>query len=281
MLKCTNCGSEIPDTEEKCLTCWFNAGPPNVRAAEMEEETQALEERYQKAFDVAAANGYLSLLEKFDATVKQTSAVINGDLDFIDFFIRSEKNLYSNYERAVAGQLRKPAAQDFDRERRAVGAIIFGAYAREIRYAALSLNGSGPQSYGPYAINLREVAVKSRATVLENNSYDFIRKHNIMPGDKLPLGYITSWDNRHKLAVAKLAGQIKPSTTEADFSQLLLSSVGQRATDEFIEVHIYGAFDLNAIESIKGSSTVSSKERETLRRVKRHLQNAGKAWIEG
>jgi siderophore synthetase component len=48
------------------------------------------------------------------------------------------------------------------------------------------------------------------------------------------------------------------------------------------EVHIYGTFDLNAIESVKGISTSGSRdERDLLRMVKQRLNNAGKAWIEG
>jgi hypothetical protein len=282
MLKCTNCDVDIPDTEEKCLTCGFNAGPPNVRAAERAEEVQALEERYQKAFDTAKANGCLPTLEKFDESLKQTSAVINDFLDFLDFFTRSSKNLYTNYESAVEGRIRKPAPLDDDRERRIAGAIMFGGYAREIRYGALSLDSGGPQSYGPYAMKLKDIAIRSRATVLENNSYDFVQKHNLKPRVKLPLGYIAPWYNRHKLAVAKLAERITPSTDETEFARILLFSEGNRATDEFIEVHIYGPFDLNAVESIKGSSIGSSREdREILPLFKRRLSNAGIEWIEG
>ena len=281
MLKCRICNSEIPDTVEKCFTCGFYAGLPNVRVAERAEEIQALDERYQKAFDIAKVHGYLSLLEKFDESLKQTSAVINSDLDSLYFFIRSSRSLYSNYERGVKGQIRKPAARDDARKRLGVGAILFGDYADEITYAALSLDGSGPHSYGPYAMKLKDIAVTNRATLLENNSYDFVPKHNLKPGNKPPPGYITSWNNRNKLAVAKLAERITPDTKETDFARLLLFSEGNRATDEFVEVHIYGTFDSKAVESIKGSSVnIPEDEQHLLRIFKQHLQRAGIEWIE-
>jgi hypothetical protein len=159
--------------------------------------------------------------------------------------------------------------------------MIFGGYAAEIRYAALSLDGRGLKSFGSYAIKLREVTIIERATLLEDNSYQFIWKHNIQPREDIPPGYKATWRERHKLAVAKLAGQISSGTTEQEHSKILLFSEGDRATDEFIEVHIYGRFDNKAIESVKGISTISGKyERASLSIIKDHLKSAGKAWIE-
>lgn len=281
MLNCKNCGSAVPDTDDLCPTCGTPAGPPNVRVADRPEELHALEERYREAYKAARDGDYLPVLEEFEEALKQTHAVINVDLEFLHFFTRNSRNLYTTYEQAVEGRMRKPALLELDQKRRAVGGTLFGSYAREISYAALSLDGSGPHSYGPYALKLRDVAVRNRATVLENNSYDFVQKHELKPGDRPPLGYVASWENRNKLAVAKLAEFLTPTMTTADFQGLLLSSAGNRATDEFIEVLIYGTFDFNAIESVKGSSALGSRdERALLRMVKQHLVSAGKEWIE-
>jgi hypothetical protein len=279
MLNCKVCGSGIPDTEEKCFTCGFNAGPPNVRAAEADVPT--LDKRYRAAIAKATTAGSLSVLERFEHAVKGTCAVINADLRFLHYFVTSGEALYANYEGGVAGRIRKPAEFYNDLKRRGVGGTLFGGYAGEIIYAALSLDGAGPKSYGPYAIKLRDIAVSKRATVLENNSYDFTKKHRLGPGDPRPVGYMANWENRHKLAVVKLAEYITPTTTDAEFAKLLLTSAGDRGTDEFIEVHVYGTFDLNAVESVKGSSKLGSRDdRALLRIVKAHLSNAGKLWIE-
>jgi hypothetical protein len=87
MLICGKCGSEISDIEEKCSTCGWHAGPPNVRAAEKDEERGALEERYSKAIANAKATGSYPSLEKFDEDMRRTSVVINVDLDFLRHFI--------------------------------------------------------------------------------------------------------------------------------------------------------------------------------------------------
>jgi hypothetical protein len=281
MLKCSKCGSEIPDTEERCPTCGFNVGPPNIRAAARPEEEEALEKRYQSALELAVKNDCLSIVQRFQQSVKQSSAVLNVNLNFLHFFVTSESSLYTNYEGGVRGGLRKPASLYDDLERRGVTGTLFGSYADRIIYAALSMDGSGLDSYGHYAIKLREVAVENRATILENNSYTFRKKHNIQPGDRGPLGCIATWANKDKLAVAKTAEYIKRNTREVDFPRLLLSSTGDRKTDEFMEVQIYGTFDLNALESVKGRSNVGPKnDRDLLRMVKEHLKNLGKDWIE-
>ncbi len=281
MLSCPICQSQIPDTEEKCLTCGYNAGSPNVRAAESEQESRALEARYQAALNDAQKRGCRSVVERFSNAVLTSSAVINVDIRFLHFFVTNSTSLYANYEHGVGGKVRKPALFQNDAVRRSVGSALFGAYASEIIYAALSLDGHGPHSYGSYTLTLKEVAIRQRATVLEQNSYAFVKKHNLIDGIERPQASLAPWATRNKLAVAKMAPYITSQTTDADFAGLLISSSGDRKTDEFIEVHIYGTFDLAAIESIIGSSKGGSRdERSLLRMIKPHLKKAGITWVE-
>ena len=281
MLTCPQCASLIPDTREKCLTCGYNAGPPNVRAANATDEVLALEERYQNALDSARTKGCLPMVEGLCNAIEKSSAVINVDAWFLDFFANNPTALYTNYEKAVDGNARKPATFENDTARRVAGSTLFGEYAGEIIYGALSLTGLGPHSYGPCAMTLKEIAISQRTTVLENNSYDFVRKHKLLLGKKRPAGYFATWPNRGKLAVAKLEPYITAQTTDAELHQLLLSTAGNRATDEFLEVHIYGTFDLAAIESVRVNSKAASREDRThLRMAKAHLKRAGISWID-
>lgn len=282
MLNCKICSSEVLDTEEKCSTCHWYAGPPNVRAAEKQEERDALEARYINAIEKARTDGNEQYLASFDDSMKKTCAVINVDLDFLHQFIANSKLIYTNYRLGVEGQSRRPANDRDDKDRETIGAMLFGHFAKEIRYAALSRDGSGPKSYGgPYAMKLREVTISNRATLLEDNSYVFIAKHNIQPRQNIPLGHTSIWSERHKLAVAKLADSISPNMTEQDHSQILLFSEGDRNTDEFIEVLIFGGFDNKAIESVKGVSSVKGKyERAVISKIKDNLKKARKDWVE-
>lgn len=288
MIICISCKSNIADNEEKCPTCGWNAGPPNVRTVSREEEREALEKRYNEAIQNAISKGAQHALESFDENMKRTCAVINMDIDFLHWFVTDDKLVYSTYDLSVDSEARKPATPKDDRHRKTVGAMLYGHKAKEIRYAALSLDGGGLTSYGPYTIRLREIAIMERATLLEDNSYQFISTHDIKPGGDIPPGYTATWKERHKLAVAKLADEIHSGTAEQEHPKILLSSEGNRGTDRFIEVHIYGGFDNNAIESVRGSSSVKATSdrrkakfnRAALSIIKDHLKKKGKAWVE-
>lgn len=281
MIICEQCSSEVLETEEKCATCGRFAGAPNVRSAQRQEEADALERRYLAAINRSHITGTDASLMMFDVDMELTCAVVNVELDFLFQFINDDRMTFSNYDLSVKGQTRKPAKARHDRHRRAIGAMLFGHYAEQIRYAAMSLDGGGLESFGPYAIRLRDVSVADRASLLEDNSYNFIPKHNLHPGEQIPPGYVATWRERHKLAVAKLAERISAGTTEQEHSRILLSSTGDRATDECIEVHIYGGFDNKAIESVRGSSPTRGKyELATISIVKDYLSRSGKAWVE-
>ncbi len=190
----------------------------------------------------AKTRGCHDRLIDFDGSMKNTSAVINVDIDFLYAFVTNEKLLYSTYGRSVRTQIRKPAKGEDDTHRLGVEGALFGSYSEEIRYGALSLDGAGVKSYGQYAIKLREVAVSERTSLMEDNSFVFVEKHNIRSSKDVPPGYTSTWQERNKLAVAKLAPRVTGSTSEAEYSGILLYSEGKYETDDFIEVAYIRAF---------------------------------------
>lgn len=281
LLDCQRCGSGIPDSVEKCPTCGHYAGPPNVRAALSADETSALNLRYDEAVERAKASGSYHQLLWLEEAGKASFAVVNVGLDFLFSFVTNDKLLYSTYSLATRSEIRKPASRSDEEDRLAVEAKLFGGYSDDIRYAALSADGSGVKSYGAFTLKLRDIAIADRATLLEDNSFDFVEKHGIRLRQRTPNGYRATWEERHKLVVAKLADRISPSTSRAELPKILLRSAGDRATDDFVEVHIFGAFDINAVESVTGNSSRLSKEEQAmLAVVKARLQKLGKAWIE-
>jgi hypothetical protein len=252
-----------------------------VRDVGRPEETEVLTERYEEAQEASEERGVQDSVGTFEDRMSETTAVLNMSLDGLYSFI-NDGSLYSTYRLQVEGESRKPAERQNDRDRTAIEGMFFGSYAKEIRYAALSMDGIGLTSYGRYTVILRNVAVEKRATLLEENTYHFANTHNMNPPDSsIPLGYRSVWEDRNELAVAKLACKITEETTTEDHAPLLLFSEGDRGTDEFIEVHLYGAFDVGAVEAVKGSSTAASK-RDTakLNVIKERLDKADKEWIE-
>jgi hypothetical protein len=285
---CLNCGSPVVPSEEKCPTCGSHVGFPNVRAVNAAPERAALQHRYKAALERAEFRGATAAVAGFRAAVETSSAVVNCSLYILRELAEDVNALYSNYYLAVRGEVRRAAEVENDTQRRAVGAILFGAYAENIRSAALSLDGIGLASYGAkgperlsYGLMLRDVAIAKRASLLEENEYDFVKRHSLTPSSALPVGYRCAWENRNELATAKLADIIGPETQPADYARILLSSTGDRASDQFIEVHIYGPFNLNSISSVSGNSAPKrSDDRAVLTKVKELLEKQGKQWIE-
>ncbi|MEX0655321.1 MAG: hypothetical protein WD151_14455 [Phycisphaeraceae bacterium] len=132
-----------------------------------------------------------------------------------------------------------------------VEGALFGSYGSEITYGALSLDSRGLPTYGDVFCRLRPVAVADRVSFLEKNSYAFIDEHNIGNYDSWPPGHRAVWKTRHLLASAKLGHEIHSGQTVSDWQRLLISSDGkERNNDEFIEAHLYGGFNIHAIEAI-------------------------------
>jgi hypothetical protein len=278
---CNHCGVVISEVADACLTCGEPLAPPNVRSASTPYEKTALEARYQKALSDGASYGSSERLGEFSQKLKTAGAVFNVDISFLHAFVTSDKALYTSYSLGVRGQLRKPAKIEDDRQRLAVEGIMFGSYGEKIRYAALSLNGPGLTSYGPYSVRLRDVAIDKRASLLEDNSYAFVKKHQLTADKQIPPGYRCTWEDREKLALAKLSHRLASAKDETQYPEILLFSEGKYETDDFIEVHIYGPFDSQAIESVVGSSKRGSDFEIALAvSVKEHLANAGRQWIE-
>src|SRR5206468_1602376 len=99
----------------------------------------------------------------------------------------------------------------------------------------------GLSSYGSVALRLKENYVEKRASLLEENSYVVRRS--------LPTAARATWDDRVMLAIAKLAPA--SDRTRDSLRRALLFCEGNRETDKFIEVHVWGGFTPDAIGSIE------------------------------
>ncbi|MDA3822031.1 MAG: hypothetical protein PF450_05385, partial [Bacteroidales bacterium] len=152
-----------------------------------------------------------------------------------------------------------------DRQRCAVGGILFGHYADSIVYGALSLTNPGVPTYGSVHCRLRSVAIEKRTSFLETNSYKFIQTHAVVAGSKLPSGFFACWDDRQKLVLTKIADRLSAGQGLSDWQKMIIHSEDKKQeNDEFIEAHIFEGFDWNAIESMVKSANVTMSRAESL-----------------
>jgi hypothetical protein len=187
--------------------------------------------------------------------------------------LSSDNQLYATFYQNVQANSRLPQDNEWDRIRQAVDALLFPYYYEDIRFGALSLDGSGVSGYGDYCISLRQAAIRERASVFEENTILFIKKRRIVAGDVLPLGYRASWKNRAMLAAAKLGGRLNPATTSDEYQALLIPLSARDA--DFIEVHIFGPIHRLAIKHLSGPQPRKKADKLILRSIIRKLNEIG------
>jgi hypothetical protein len=273
------CGAIIAWNVDRCPRCHGDAGAPNVRLVTSGPEKKALNERAADALGQAFVRGVASQVDSFSKTVaKQSVMVINLRADFLHDLLSKSRTLYATYHQTVKGGVRKPASFEDDRRRNGVDAILWGSISSSLSFGALSLDGAGLPSYGPIAVTIADPRCRSSATLLERNSFHFVEQHQLTPAKPIPIGYRASWDDRHFLVVAKLADKITASTSQDAFPKLLLTSAGNRHTDEFVEVFLYGSFDSQAIAKVVQSP--GGADAEELQLIKNARDIAGKLNID-
>lgn len=273
MLICPKCNYQTHEDYDRCVNCNADIGSPNVRRAEAERSE--LNDRYDAAMRDAAGRGAAGVAMAFEQAAAQSQAVINIDFHPLKTLIENERNHYANYYELVRGGVRSPADPDNDRDRAAADALLFGStIPGKIAFAALSIDGRGLISYGKYTLTLREGMIADRISLLEENSYTFVKRHDVSLNRPTPKGYRAVWADRGRLAAAKLAPQLSDMTQADDFARILLFSDGNRANDRFIEAHLYGSFTRATIEKVaapQGRQIGEAKLRELARK-------AGIAW---
>jgi len=281
METCPNCQCECELTEDFCVVCAYFLGYPNVRIAKRQEEVSSLSERYEKARSEAEELGFIQKFEKIEEQIRKSVAVINVPFNYLYTFMMDDRQLYSNYYGLVDGEVRKAAKEEYDRQRRVVDSLLFGSYADKIRFGVLSLDGSGLTSYGNFAMRLSNFAIERRSSVLEENSFQFVRKLEIRLSKPIPTGHRAGWDERHKLAMCKIFSELEDPLDQEQYQSLLVKNTCDRQKDGFIEVHIYGPFNNKAVDSVKMQAVENNPAIQALiEELKEHLSKTGTRWEE-
>jgi len=137
----------------------------------------------------------------------------------------------------------------------------------DLRFAALSLGDRGIRRYGPVWVGLKDKYISHRTTITESSSFKMVSGQLLM--EEFPRGYISTWDDRHKLAVAKLAHTITSDSDAHDFARLVLAQGGN--DDEFMEVQIAGPFNKQAFRYVAVDSSEFSGHFQTMMGILRDL----------
>lgn len=246
---CCNCESKYSENDETCPACSNHVGFPNVRFSDSSENVNALIERFLLARKSAKSRGCYKEFQEFRKHIKKKSGVvISMPAGIFRDLIKTPNKIYRNYEQLVqASEISSRGAQ-FDNLRHAISGCLFGSYNNKIAYGVLSLNKEGLPTYGDVFCLLRPVTIEKRTSFLEENSYRFVEKHNILSGR--PVGNWATWRTKHLLALVKLERFIEKGQKETDWENVFFLTNGKdRNLDDFIEAHIYGSINYSSIEN--------------------------------
>jgi len=260
---CPDCGHENDYSEVRCRCTRF-LGFPNRRIAE--EQAADLDIRYSSAVTQAAARGVAPLLIELERLAMTSTPVICLSVEAADDITRAGK--YRNYHTLVDQGQRDIASRIDDSDRTMVGSRLYPGFFQKIHYAALSPNGRGLSSYGDVAISWYVSAeyLEKRVSVHEENSYVFFDRHSLGNlGTPVPAGYVGSWNDRNKVAVAKLERKLTTAMGTASLESLLLDDSMSRAADDFVEIAIYAdegidSLDINRV-TVQNPPTDRDKQR--------------------
>lgn len=233
---------------------------PNVRAAQVPKEKQALEKRYQASLADATARGAEKVAQDFDTATQVSKAVIARPLRDADRLTSSDKELYSTYYKLLESGLRLPYEDEWETLRRFADTALFTGYEAEIRFAALCLDDMGLAEFGDCYLIVREDMIAHRATVFEENSALFLRGRH----ERVPEGYRAVWAERSKLCSAKCGGDLKPGTPASELATVLMRQKTATEESRFVEVHIYGPLSIRSFEKVvlKKNAKASKKSFE-------------------
>lgn len=249
---CSDCCNDMPRAASICPHCARPALYPNVRAAEVPEEVTELERRYLAAFDEASSRGDVHALREFEDEAKHSKAVLARTANELQRLATSDNQIYATYYELLSAGIIAHVEDRWSLRRALADEVMFHGYKKEIRFAALTLDMRGLSNYGDCYIVLRTDMIAHRASVFEENSTMFMKRHRILmdEADNLPRGYRATWDDRGRLCVAKLFQEIDAHTPKGEYSKLLLRQGATTAEDEFVEVHVWGPMTARTFEQV-------------------------------
>lgn len=247
---CERCDEAYSAHELNCPACSYE-NRPNVELAALKKPKAALEKRYAETLERAKANGNLTKVKEFEARIKSNAkAVVNLDISVLEGIIYGSMRYINTYKLREIRTITKHPNSEY--RRFMVDGFLFYNFGNKMAFAALALDGQGIRPYGNCTIILKEKMIDFRASLLEDDSFQFFEKLENKPARidrKFLNGYISTWEDKHKLAVAKLADQITPDDTPETFAKLLLNDEGKMSDARFIEIHVFGFFNAASIES--------------------------------
>lgn len=266
--KCEFCSETVPGAANQCPHCWQPGLFPNVRQAMNPLEQTSLDARYTESVSMATSRGFSQAVELLQDILSRTTVVVSMKaLNFLHF-ISSNRSLYSNFYKLTQAGCRIPEDDEWSMLRDPADGLLFPGYKDNIRFGLFSVDGRGLSHFGNVFLSLSDKMIMHRTSAFHEDSLRFIKRRDISVSDGIPHGYRSTWVDRVKLGVAKIASDI---TVDVDVDRLkeLISQDGNHPDNiQFIEAHIWGGFTFRSLRSVALADDLTDLEAEL---IKQHL----------
>ena len=180
--------------------------------------------------------GSYERLREFEDAARRTKPALTMSLSTLLSHLHNTPSVYSFY-RGVISEVQAIA-----------DARLFLGYENHLTFGVLSLDGRGLAQYGDVTVVINDRYIAQRASVTETDSVAMVKKHVL--SDELPRGFRATWNQRAKLAVAKLGHLIRSDTTLDTFPDLILREGEGSFRDDFFPVQIYGEVNKATFRSV-------------------------------
>jgi hypothetical protein len=282
-----DCGHDMPLSMLQCPHCGRPSRFPHVIQAGLPEEREALARRYRRAVAQAKGRGAAKEVEAFEHFVERARPVTCCSLGEVQRLAGSDSELAQTFYMRGTSNLEKGSyvlrSKAWDTIRPAAEAAFFGDdVKRLIHFAALSPDDRGLSNYGDCSISLRVELTSFRIALLEMNMLVFFKEKcsDYWKTERIPCGYRATWEERARLAVAKLAYCLEPGHDAEKFAAILLTRGATNADDKFIEVHVLGNMTVRTMERIVLNRRPSNVKRAVLKALKHNLHRYNVAWLD-
>lgn len=203
--------------------------------------------RYQKACAVPGLDQ--AARAAFEKACRDSAVVINRGVDDVLKLVTNDRFLYKSWYQQLADGEITPENSPWDEKRIQADAALFTHYKEELRFGCLSIDACGLWNYGTCTMVLNERMITYRTTFFHENTAIWYRANRNKK--KTPAGFRAVWEDRHLLCVAKHAADLVADPDPAHFPQILLRPGATTKDDVFIEAHVYGPFNRQAIKQLK------------------------------
>lgn len=270
---------------EHCPHCGRPRRFPNVDVAESPNERNELIAKYDSIKAEANREGWIDKFKSFEEFIKSAKIVICRNYQDIRSTVSGDNIIIQNfYDRGtvnLASGSHVLKTTGLTNIRSTAETAFFGDHCKtKIHFAALSPDRLGLNSYGDCSITLKSEMIQHRTSFVIKNMLLFFKE--VLPyygkNNDIPPGFRANWDDRTLLCMVKLGKKLKNTTSEDDYSELLMKSTGKTVEDEFVEAHVFGMLTIRSFERVVMTKPPRGLRKSQIKAFSKDLDRHGVHW---